>query len=139
MNANYRLGIHKAPPDVAQRSSIAGARADFAFHRSRSAFARSFLGYILYSMWEVLEHRRVDRQLDKAPTEVLKRYEKWKDIVRISGPQGLRMIRGFRDEALKGRWQDHRSSRLNQQYRVVYRVEREKILVEVVTVTPHEY
>lgn len=90
-------------------------------------------------MWEVYEHRRVGRQLRKAPTEVLKRYEKWKDIVVISGPQGLRMIKGFRDEALSGQWRGHRSSRLNDRYRVIYRVESDRVIVEVVSVTAHDY
>jgi addiction module RelE/StbE family toxin len=90
-------------------------------------------------MWEVFEHRRVDRQLKKTPIDVLKRYEKWKDIVTISGPRGLRLIKGFRDESLKGQWKGHRSSRLGQQYRVVYRIESERILVEVVSVTAHDY
>lgn len=90
-------------------------------------------------MWEIFEHRRVDRQLKKVPTDVLKRYEKWKDIVTISGPHGLRLIKEFRDESLRGQWKGHRSSRLSQQYRVVYRVENERILVEVVSVTTHDY
>ncbi len=90
-------------------------------------------------MWEIYEHRNVPKQLRKVPEDVLQRYEKWKDIVRISGPQGLRLIRGFRDEALSGEWAGHRSSRLNIQYRVVYRIERESVLVRVVRVTPHDY
>lgn len=87
----------------------------------------------------IYEHMRVSRQLDSIPDDVLKRYEKWKDIVTLSGPQGLRKIRGLRDESLGGEWKGHRSSRLNQQYRVIYRVEKDKILVEVVSVTPHDY
>ena len=55
-------------------------------------------------MWEILEHKRVDKTLAAAPLEVQQRYEKWKDIVRISGPQGLRLIRGFNDEPLAGKW-----------------------------------
>lgn len=90
-------------------------------------------------MWEIYEHRRVAKQLETLPIEVLKRYEKWKDIVSISGPQGLGVIKGFKDEALKGEWQGYRSSRLNIQYRVVYRVEREQVLVQVINVTPHDY
>jgi len=72
-------------------------------------------------MWEILEHRRVNKSLAAAPVEVLERYEKWKDIVRISGPQGLKMIKGFRDEALSGSWEGFRPSRLNIQYRVIYK------------------
>ena len=90
-------------------------------------------------MWSIYEHRRVSKQLDLIPTDVLKRYEKWKDIVTISGPQGLRKIKGLRDESLSGEWKGHRSSRLNQQYRVIYKVEKDRIIVEVVSVTPHDY
>ncbi|MGH8556997.1 MAG: type II toxin-antitoxin system mRNA interferase toxin, RelE/StbE family [Methylococcales bacterium] len=49
------------------------------------------------------------------------------------------MIRGFDDEALSGEWKGHRSSRLNDQYRVIYRIEQSQIKVEVVSVTPHDY
>jgi addiction module RelE/StbE family toxin len=90
-------------------------------------------------MWEIYEHRRVSRQLQSLPTDVLKRYEKWKDIVAVSGPQGLRKIKGFRDESLRGEWKGHRSSRLNQQYRVIYKLEKDKVLIKVVNVTPHDY
>jgi addiction module RelE/StbE family toxin len=90
-------------------------------------------------MWDVHEHRRTWRQLDRLPVDVLKRYEKWKDIVLLSGSLGLKQIKGFNDEALRGEWKGYRSSRLNQQYRVIYRVEREKVYVEVVRVTAHDY
>jgi plasmid maintenance system killer protein len=79
------------------------------------------------------------RVLSKLPHEVLKRYEKWKDIVRISGPQGLRAIKGFHDETLKGELQGQRSSRLGQQYRVIYEVSAKEILVYVLDLTAHDY
>jgi len=90
-------------------------------------------------MWQVLEHRRVTRRLAKLPVEVLKRYEKWKDIVVISGPQGLQLIKGFKDEALRGEWKGHRSSRLGVQYRVIYQIEGEKLVVKVIDLTAHDY
>lgn len=90
-------------------------------------------------MWEIYEHKKVKKQLRGLPIDTLKRYEKWKDIVHISGPGGLRRIKGFRDEALKGEWQGYRSSRLNLQYRVIYKVENEKIYIQVMSVTPHDY
>ena len=90
-------------------------------------------------MWEIYEHRNVWKQLDSLPVDVLKRYEKWKDIVFVSGPMGLRAIKGFRDEPLRGEWQGHRSSRLNLQYRVIYRVEADAVMVQVVALTPHDY
>ncbi len=91
-------------------------------------------------MWRIEEHRRVDRQLSgSVPIEVLKRYEKWKDIAALSGPPGLRAIKGFHDEALSGEWKGHRSSRLGLQWRVIYRVDADLLLIQVVHVTPHDY
>lgn len=90
-------------------------------------------------MWTIYEHRRVAKSLKSVPSDVLKRYEKWKDIVTLSGPQGLKKIKGFNDEALTGKWKGHRSSRLNIQYRVIYKVEGDKVLVQVEDLTPHDY
>jgi len=90
-------------------------------------------------MWKIYEHRRIDRDLKSVPKDVLKKYEKWKDIVSISGPEGLKLIRGFNDESLRGEWKSHRSSRLSLKYRVIYRVVRSEVYVQVVGVTPHDY
>lgn len=90
-------------------------------------------------MWRIEEHRRVDKQVSALPKEVLKRYEKWKDIAALSGPPGLRLIKGFHDEALTGDWKGHRSSRLGDQYRVIYRVVATHTLFQVVSITAHDY
>jgi len=90
-------------------------------------------------MWQILEHKRFDRRFKFLPIDVLKRYEKWKDIVSISGPKSLGAIRGFRDEALRGQWKGFRSSRLGLKYRVIYKIEASEILVKVIDVTPHDY
>lgn len=90
-------------------------------------------------MWQVLEHRRVARLFSKLPQDILKRYEKWKDIVVISGPAGLRLIKGFRDEPLRGKWKGHRSSRLGGQYRVIYLIEEQNVVVKVIDLTAHDY
>ena len=85
------------------------------------------------------EHRRVDKQLSSAvPLEVLKRHEKWKDIARLSGPPGLRAIKGFYDEALSGEWKGYRSSRLGIQWRVIYQVVANVLLIQVVEVSAHD-
>ncbi|MBK5930053.1 type II toxin-antitoxin system mRNA interferase toxin, RelE/StbE family [Halochromatium salexigens] len=90
-------------------------------------------------MWTIVEHRRIARQVRRLPVDIVKRYQKWKDIMTLSGPAGIRMIRGFHDESLQGEWQGHRSSRLNEQYRVIYRLENGLAKVAVVSVTPHDY
>jgi len=90
-------------------------------------------------MWRIEEHRRVDKRLSGAPKEILKRYEKWKDIASISGPHGLRLIKGLHDEALSGEWAGYRSSRLGSQWRLVYQVVMDELLFRVALIAPHDY
>jgi len=90
-------------------------------------------------VWAIEEHRRVDKQVASVPKEIVKRYEKWKDVVRLSGPAGLRLIKGFHDEALRGKWQGYRSSRLGDQWRVIYRVVTKEMLFQVASITAHDY
>ena len=73
-------------------------------------------------MWEIQEHRRVEKQLSKlVPIEILRR------------------IKGFRDEALTGQWFGYRSSRLSLKWRVIYQVIAKVLWIQVVEVTPHDY
>lgn len=90
-------------------------------------------------MWEIYEHKKAAKHIGSLPNELLKRYEKWKDIVSISGPEGLKNIKGFNDEALRGEWKGYRSSRLNLQYRVMYKIEGKQFYVYVMDVTAHDY
>jgi len=57
----------------------------------------------------------------------------------MSGPSGLRLIKGFHDEALVGKWKGYRSSRLGIQWRVIYRVVSEALLFQVASITPLDY
>ena len=90
-------------------------------------------------MWTVFESTSAAKTLAKAPREIHEKYDVWLNIVRVSGPQGLRLIKGFHDEGLRGKWTGHRSSRLNTQYRVIYRLEAASVRVYVVDVTAHDY
>ena len=92
-------------------------------------------------MWRVEEHREVEKALSSRGLllQVLKRYEKWKDIATLSGPPGLRLIRGFHDEALAGEWKGYRSSRLGERWRIIYRVLADVLLVRVVRVTARDH
>jgi mRNA-degrading endonuclease YafQ of YafQ-DinJ toxin-antitoxin module len=90
-------------------------------------------------MWRIEEHRRVEKQMASVPTEVLMRYEKWKDIASLSGTPGLRLIKGFHDEALSGKWAGYRSSRLGDKWRIIYRAIPEVQLFQVASITAHDY
>ena len=90
-------------------------------------------------MWQIEEHRRIDKQILSVPKEIQKRYEKWKDIAAISGPVGLRLITGFNDEALSGKWNGFRSSRLGLQFRAFYQTIPDQQLFQVHSITAQDY
>lgn len=90
-------------------------------------------------MWVVKEHRSIAKACRKLPDAALKKYELWKAIVFRHGPEKLREFPGFHDEKLKGERAGQRSSRLDQQYRVIYMVQRQVVTVSVLEITPHKY
>jgi addiction module RelE/StbE family toxin len=90
-------------------------------------------------MWTIREHRSLAKAVEKAPAQIRKKYELWKNIARHSGSEGLSKIPGFNDEALGGEWRGFRSSRLSLGYRVIYRTEREDLIVNVERVSKHDY
>jgi plasmid maintenance system killer protein len=90
-------------------------------------------------MWTILEERDAAKALDKLPHQVAEKYAFWCAIVRQSGPHGLRTIKSFHDEKLAGKLAHLRSSRLSQQWRVLYRVDATVVTVYVERITPHEY
>ena len=55
-------------------------------------------------MWTIYENKNLLKIVKKIPINILKHYELWKRIVELRGPAGLRLIKGFHDEALKGEW-----------------------------------
>lgn len=90
-------------------------------------------------MWQIEEHRDIEKSCRKLPIAVAKKYELWKEIVCLHGPEKLREFPGFHDEKLSGQLSDRRSSRLSLQYRVIYSVERDVVTVYVLAITPHKY
>lgn len=57
----------------------------------------------------------------------------------LSGPPGLRLIKGFNDGALPGEWKVHRSSRLGLQWQVIYRSVPDQQLFQAISITAHDY
>lgn len=90
-------------------------------------------------MYTILEHKRIARILKKASPAVRKNYCVWKRIAELEGILGLRLIKGFHDEALKGKWEGFRSSRLNRQWRVIYKADKHDLMIYVIEINPHRY
>jgi plasmid maintenance system killer protein len=90
-------------------------------------------------MWAIVEERDAVKVIDKLPAQVAEKYAFWCAVVRQSGPQGLRAIKSMHDEKLLGKLAHLRSSRLSQQWRVIYRADKNTVTVYVERVTPHDY
>ena len=90
-------------------------------------------------MWEVLEHASVAKTLAKAPPQVRANYDVWVSIARQQGPQGLRAVKGFHDEALSGQLEGTRTSRLSGKWRVYYQRDKDAFRIYVDRVDAHRY
>ncbi len=90
-------------------------------------------------MWMIFEKKQLAKVIKKLPLTIQKNYELWKRIVELEGPQGLKLIKGYHDEALRGNWKGYRSSRLSLQWRVIYKIEKEHYEVYVIDVNAHDY
>jgi len=90
-------------------------------------------------MWRIVEHTRIGKQIGSIPIEVLKRHDTWKDSAGISGPAGLRLIKGFHDEASAGKWKGSLASRLGTQWRVIYHAVFEALLFQVASINAHDH
>ena len=90
-------------------------------------------------MWSIYEKRWVQKAIKRAPKDIVKKYEAWKKIVELAGPLGLKLIKSFHDEALRGEWKGYRSSKLGIQGRIIYKVEKESFEIYVFEINPHDY
>lgn len=95
--------------------------------------------YTIFSMWEIFETKTAEKNIDKLPKNVLEKYEFWRNVVQMSGLDGLRQFKGFRDHALKGEWEGYRSSYLNAAYMVIYTFEKNEFKVFIIDVKHHDY
>ena len=90
-------------------------------------------------MWNVLETKDVTKSLKKIPVEIRKKYKVWVEVVRNGGSSNLKNFPGFKDKKLQGALRECRSSRLNIQYRIIYKEDKSIKEIVVLKVTPHKY
>lgn len=90
-------------------------------------------------MLEIRILKSVDKTLKIAPVDVREKFDLWRRVASLSGPQGLLQISGFRDHGLKGQWKGARASSLNYQWRVIYKVDLDARIIFVLSISPHDY
>ncbi|MBN1114831.1 MAG: type II toxin-antitoxin system RelE/ParE family toxin [Oligoflexia bacterium] len=87
----------------------------------------------------VVDESRVEKDLPKLAKPVRAAYSAWKSVISVDGFDGLRQVKGFRLEKLKGKRKGQYSCRLNRGYRVIFRMINKSIIIEVLEVNKHEY
>ena len=83
----------------------------------------------------------VEKQLDRIPDPIARKFRIWVALVEESGIHDTRRYKGFHDEPLKGNRAGQRSVRLNRAYRAIYVEHKsgEVELIEVIEVNKHDY
>jgi proteic killer suppression protein len=79
------------------------------------------------------------KQLAKTPQSIQDRLQLWALQIKEKGYGATLILPTWRDEALKGQRYGQRSIRLNRQYRAIYTLEKDVLLITVLEVTPHDY
>jgi addiction module RelE/StbE family toxin len=90
-------------------------------------------------MWTIYEKKSLIKFIKNIPLNIRQEYEIWKRIVEFQGIQGLKEIKSYHDEMLKGNWLGFRSSRLSLKWRVIYKVEKQQLEVYVINISAHKY
>jgi proteic killer suppression protein len=81
-----------------------------------------------------------EKDLLKLPRHIVVNFRNWVRSVRLEGLDNVRLIKGYHDEALKGKRAGQRSVRLSRSYRAIYSIQKEEIeLVVVEEVNKHDY
>ena len=84
---------------------------------------------------------KAQKQLRLFPDHIVMKLTAWVDSVERVGLEETKKIKGFHDEALKGRRQGQRSIRLNKAYRAIYVIlnDGSAEFVRVEEASKHEY
>ena len=92
-------------------------------------------------MTRVTWRKPVEKQLDRIPDVIVRKFRLWVALVEESGLAETRKYKGFHDEPLSGKRLGQRSVRLNRAYRAIYveSSEGEIDLVEIIEVNKHAY
>ena len=86
--------------------------------------------------WQIIESRLIAQQLPKAPSKIQQKYTIWRDRVRQLGPN---LRGGYRVHSLRGKRKGQKSARLSRQWRIIFKVFENELVVEALELTPHKY
>jgi plasmid maintenance system killer protein len=88
--------------------------------------------------WDIIDYKH-KKVINNLPIQCKKKYAAFKYIAQQSGLDGLRLSPGFKLETLKGKLAGLYSIRLNISYRVVFDVQEQIRIIDILEVSKHEY
>ncbi len=83
--------------------------------------------------------KKFEKDLKKVPDFIQKKVMFWVFMVESQGLAETAKTKGFHDEPLKGVRKGQRSVRLNKAYRLIYKIVKNKVEIELLEVNKHEY
>ncbi len=86
--------------------------------------------------WRVVESRSLAKQVERSPREIQQRYVVWRHRVEQEGPE---LGGGYRVHKLRGNRKGEMAARLNRQWRVIFTVLHDELIVHAIELTPHKY
>ncbi len=87
----------------------------------------------------VVDESRILKTLNKIDKPIRAAYSAWKGIVTNHGLRGLRNVKGFHLEKLKGKRRGQYSCRFNRGYRIFFKQIDINLMIEVLEINKHEY
>ena len=83
---------------------------------------------------------RAEKQLRRVPNHIVDNLMIWVAAVELDGLEAVRSVRGYHDEALKGKRSRQRSIRLSLSYRAINEIKRSTIeFVSIEEASKHRY
>ena len=90
-------------------------------------------------MNKIIINKNTQKQLQKLPLHIVKKFQIWAEQVGMLGIREVRKISGYHDEPLQAERIGQRSVRLSKAYRAFYIEHDDNIIIEVIEVNKHEY
>ncbi len=87
----------------------------------------------------IVDERKILKTLNKLDKSIRAAYSAWKGIVTNHGLRGLRTVKGFHLEKLKGKRKGQYSCRLNRGYRIFFKQMNNNFMIEVLELSKHAY
>ena len=83
--------------------------------------------------WTIIDSK-IKKDIDKLPKSIRIKYKFWKRLIEFNGLKPLRQLKSYHFEKLSGKRKKQYSCRLSNSYRIIFKIEKDKIRIIVLEV-----